>query len=140
MKVDKYDMPDDLLYQKNHCWARKEGDLIVVGFDDFGQQLAGTVKRIQTLEEEDEVSQDKPFGTLSTGKWTGKLYAPVTGEITEVNEELEDEPSLINTDPYGEGWIIKIEPSDADELDNLIKGGDQAFADWMKQEIGAHEQ
>ena len=140
MKIDKYDMPDDLFYQKDHCWARKEGDLIVVGFDDFGQQLAGTAKRIQTLEEEDEVGQDKPFGTLSTGKWTGKLYAPVSGDITEINEELEEEPGLLNNDPYGEGWIIKIQPSDPGELDNLIKGGDSNFKDWMMKEIGEHGQ
>lgn len=140
MKIDKYDLPDDLFYQKDHCWARKEGDLIVVGFSDFGAKLAGTAKRIQTLEEEDEVGQDKPFGTLSTGKWTGKLYAPVSGEITEVNEELEEEPGTLNEDPYGEGWIIKIEPSDLSELDNLKKGGDDAFRDWMMKEIGEHEQ
>ena len=138
MKIETYDMPDDLLYQKDHCWARKEGDMIVVGFDDFGQQLAGTVKRVQSLDEEDEVSQDKPFGTLSTGKWTGKLYSPVSGEIAEVNEELEEEPKLVNEDPYGEGWIIKVEPSDMGELDNLIKGGDSNFSDWMKKEIGEH--
>ena len=140
MKIDKYDMPDDLFYQKDHCWARKEGELIVVGFDDFGQQLAGTAKRIQTLEEEDEVGQDKPFGTLSTGKWTGKLYAPVSGEIAEINEELEEEPSLLNDDPYGGGWIIKIQPSDPGELDKLIKGSDSNFRDWMMKEIGEHGQ
>ena len=140
MKIDTYEMPDDLLYQKNHCWARQEGDIIVVGFDDFGLQLAGTVKRIQTLDEEDDVNQDKPFGTLSTGKWTGKLYAPVSGEISEVNEELEDEPGLLNEDPYGEGWIIKIDPSDPSELDNLFKGGSTSFQDWMAKEIGEHKQ
>ena len=140
MKIGKYDMPDDLLYHKDHCWARKEGDLVVVGFNDFGLKLAGTVKRIQTLEEEDDVSQDKPFGTLSTGKWTGKLYSPISGNITETNEELEEEPSVVNDAPYGEGWIIKVEPDDLSELENLIKGGDTNFKDWMEKEIGEHEQ
>lgn len=138
MKIGKYELPDDLYFHKEHCWARKEGDVVVVGFDDFGQQLAGTAKRVQSLDEEDEVSQDKPFGTLSTGKWTGKLYSPVSGEITEVNEELEEEPKLLNDDPYGEGWVIKVEPSDMSELDNLLKPGSPEITEWMNKEIGEH--
>jgi glycine cleavage system H protein len=133
-----YNIPDDLYYHKEHMWARVEGDVVIVGGTDFMQKLAGDVKRIVTLEEDDEVEQDKPFGTISTGKWTGKLYAPVTGEITEVNEELDSEPKLVNDDPYGEGWIIKIKASDMDELGNLMKPGDGKFEDWFKSEVDKH--
>jgi glycine cleavage system H protein len=97
--------------------------------------MAGTIKRVETLEEDDEVSQDKPFGTMSSGKWTGKLYSPVSGEIVEVNEDLEDEPGTINESPYGDGWIIKVKPEDEGELGNLQKGGTDEFAEWMKKEI-----
>jgi glycine cleavage system H protein len=135
MKIEEYDLPDDLFYHKEHCYAKQDGDVIVVGISDFAQQMAGTIKRVETLEEDDEVSQDKPFGTMSSGKWTGKLYSPVSGEIVEVNEDLEDEPSTINESPYGDGWIIKIKPEDPGELEQLHKGGTDAFAAWMKEEI-----
>ena len=108
--------------------------MIVVGVTDFAQQMAGTIKRVETLDEDDEVQQGKPFGTLSSGKWTGKLYSPVSGEIAEINEELEDEPKLINDSTYAEGWIIKIRPSSSDELNNLMKPNDD-FVAWFKKEI-----
>jgi len=135
MQIDEYKFPDGLYYHKEHCWARVENNLVVAGITDFTQKMAGTIKRIATLEEEDEVSQDKPFGTLSSAKSTGKLYAPVSGEITEVNEDDEDNPKLCNDDPYGKGWIIKISPSNLDaDLSKLMKIGPE-FETWIKKEI-----
>ena len=134
MKIGEYDLPDDLLYHTEHTYAKVEGDLVAVGVTDFAQKMAGTIKRVVTLEEDDEVQMGKPFGTMSSGKWTGKLYSPVSGEITEVNEDLEDEPKLINDSPYDEGWVVKIKLSDMEELDKLMKAGDD-FANWMKNEI-----
>jgi glycine cleavage system H protein len=135
MQIEDYFTPDDVYIQKDHYWARVEGDVVVIGVTDFAQKMAGTIKRVVTLEEDDEVAQDKPFGTISSGKWTGKLYSPVSGEITEVNEDVEDEPSLINEDPYGEAWLIKVSPSNLDgDLANLMKPGPE-FETWMKKEI-----
>jgi len=135
MKIDDYEFPEDLYYHKEHLWARVENDLVVVGLTDFTQKMAGIIKRIATLEEDDEVNQDKPFGTMSSGKWTGKLYSPISGEITEVNEDVEDDPKLCNEDPYGEGWIIKVSPEDLDtELGKLMKIGPE-FQTWIKKEI-----
>ena len=135
MKVDEYDFPDELYYHKEHCWAKVEGDVVVIGVTDFTQKLAGTIKRVATLEEDDEVGQDKPFGTINSGKWTGKLYSPVSGEVTEVNEDLEDEPKLCNEAPYGDGWIVKISPSNLDaDLKNLMKTGPE-FDTWYIKEI-----
>lgn len=135
MKIDEFDLPDDLYYHKEHCWAKPDGDLVIVGMTDFAQKMAGTIKRVVTLEEEDEVSQDKPFGTMSSGKWTGKIYSPINGEIEEVNEEIEDNPKLCNDDPYGEGWLVKISPSDLDaDLENLMKTGPE-FEAWFRKEV-----
>ena len=135
MQIDEYKFPDGFYYHKEHCWARVENNLVVAGITDFTQKMAGTIKRIVTLEEEDEVSQDKPFGTMSSGKWTGKLYAPVSGEIVEVNEDVEDDPKLCNEDPYGKGWIIKISPNNLDtDLNKLMKIGPE-FETWIKKEI-----
>lgn len=139
MKIDEYEMPDDLYYHEEHLWAKKEGDLVVIGVNDFAQKMAGTIKRVVTLEEDDEVQQGKPMGTMSSGKWTGKMYAPVSGEITEVNEDLEDDPSLINNSPYDEGWVAKIEPSDPDEINNLIKGGTDKLSEWLNGQIQEHK-
>ena len=136
MKIDEYNFPDDFYYHKEHLWAKVEDDLVVVGLTDFTQQMAGTIKRIATLEEDDEVSQDKPFGTMSSGKWTGKLYSPISGEISEVNEDVIDDPKLCNEDPYDEGWIIKVSPSDLDtELGNLMKTNQPDFVPWVNKEI-----
>lgn len=137
MKIDEYDMPDDLYYHSDHSWAKKEGEQVVVGLNDFAQKLAGTIKRVVTLEEDDEVSQGKPCGTISSGKWTGKFYSPISGEIVEINEEIEDEPKIINTDPYGKGWLFKVEPEDIDELNNLLQG--DAMVKWLKAEIAEHK-
>jgi glycine cleavage system H protein len=134
MKIDEYDLPDDLYYHAEHTYAKLEGDMVLVGVTDFAQKLAGTIKRVVTLEEDDEVQQGKPFGTMSSGKWTGKLYSPISGEIVEINEDLEDEPKLVNDSPYGDGWLVKIKPNDMGELDNLMKPGDD-FANWMKGQI-----
>ncbi len=135
MQIDEYTFPEGLYFQKDHYWARVEGDVVVIGVSDFAQKLAGTIKRVVTLEEDDEIVRDKPIGTLSSGKWTGKLYAPVSGEIVEVNEDIEDEPSLINDDPYGAGWVLKVEPSDLEaDLAALKKTGPE-FEVWMKKEI-----
>ncbi|UCE37325.1 MAG: glycine cleavage system protein GcvH [Thermoplasmata archaeon] len=134
MKIDEYEMPDDLYYHVEHTYAKVDGDMVLVGLTDFTQKMAGTIKRVVTLEEGDEVQQGKPMGTLSSGKWTGKLYSPISGEIVEVNEDLEDEPSLINDSPYQEGWVVKIKPKDLNELNSLMKTGKE-FEAWMKQQI-----
>jgi glycine cleavage system H protein len=139
MDIDGYKVPDNLLYHKEHMWARVEGDLVVIGGTDFMVKLAGAVKRVVTLEEDDEVEAGKAFGTISTGKWTGKLYSPVSGEIAEVNEDVDANPKIINDDPYGKGWLIKVKPSNLQgDIAGLMKANDGAFEPWFKAEIAKH--
>ncbi len=133
MEVKGYNFPDELYYDKNHYWARLEGDLVVMGTTDLTQKLAGEITFVDVPGEGDEVSQGKPFGSIESGKWVGRVYAVVSGEVAQGNEELEDAPELINEDCYGAGWICKIKPSDlAAELGTLMQG--QAYADWVKAE------
>jgi glycine cleavage system H protein len=120
MKHKEYDLPDDVKYHAEHMWARMDGDLVVVGVTDFAQKLAGDIVYVDMPMEGDEVTRDKPFGTIETGKWVGKLYAPVSGTVEEYNEEVEDDALIINEDPYGEGWVIKVKPDDASEFDSLL--------------------
>jgi glycine cleavage system H protein len=108
MELEGYDFPDDLWYDKNHFWARIEGDTVVMGTTDFAQKLAGDIGYVEIPEEGQKVQQGKPFGSIESGKWVGRIYAVFSGEVTAVNEALEDEPELINASPYDQGWICKI--------------------------------
>jgi glycine cleavage system H protein len=120
VKHKEYDLDDNVKYHAEHMWARMEGDQVVIGITDFAQKLAGDIVYVDMPMEGDEVSKDKPFGTIETGKWVGKLYAPVSGTVEEYNEEVEDDALIINEDPYGNGWIIKVTPDDASEMDGLL--------------------
>lgn len=138
MKIEKYEMPDGLYYHEEHSWAKKDGDIIIVGVNDFAQKLAGEIVYVDLPYEGDELTQGKPFATIESGKWVGKIYAPVSGEIIEVNEDVDDDASIINTDPYGDGWVVKIKPTNLDELNKLMKG--DVIVEWLKKEIKAHEE
>ncbi|MBW1683165.1 MAG: glycine cleavage system protein GcvH [Deltaproteobacteria bacterium] len=138
-EIKGYDMPDELYYNKDHCWARVDGSRVTVGMSDFFQKEAGDIVFIDLPEEEDEVEQGEVCGKIQSRKWIGKIVAPVSGEIVEVNEELEEDTSLINTDPYGEGWILVIDASDLEEeLENLIHG--EAVVDFIEAEIKRAEE
>lgn len=137
--IKGYYMPDELFYSKDHSWARVEGNRVTVGMTDFFQQEAGDIVFVDLPEEEDEVSQGEVCGKIQSRKWIGKLVAPVSGEIVEINEDLEDDTSLINTDPYGEGWIIIIEAENLDsELDSLMQDDDVVA--FIEQEIKTAEE
>ena len=138
--VKGYNMPDELYYHKDHSWARVEGKKVTVGMNDFFQQEAGDIVFVDLPEEEDDVSQDEVCGKIQSRKWIGKLVAPVSGEITEINEDLEDDTSLINSDPYGEGWILVIEATDDldSELKNLMQG--DALVSFIEEEIKRAEE
>jgi len=125
MKIGEYDFPEDLYYEKNHFWAKDDGSgNIIIGASDFFQQLAGEIVFIELPMVGTKIEQSKSFSSLESGKWVGKLFAPFSGEIIEINEELEDSPELINESPYDEGWIAKIKPTDLDgEAGNLMKTG-----------------
>ena len=120
MKHKEYELAEDVRYHAEHMWARMEDDLVVVGVTDFAQRLAGDIVYVDMPMDGDPVSKDKPFGTIETGKWVGKLYSPVDGEVVEYNEEVEDDALIINEDPYGGGWIIKVEPEDASQFDGML--------------------
>jgi glycine cleavage system H protein len=124
MEIQGYHFPDDLYYDKNHFWARVDGDVVIMGATDFSQKLAGEITYVDVEQEGEEVEQGKPFASIESGKWVGRVYAVVSGEVAEVNEDLEDEPETINESCYEKGWLFKISPSSLDdELGNLMKAG-----------------
>uniref|UniRef100_A0A7C4UCL7 Glycine cleavage system H protein n=1 Tax=candidate division WOR-3 bacterium TaxID=2052148 RepID=A0A7C4UCL7_UNCW3 len=134
--IKGYVVSEDLFYHKEHMWVKVDGDVAIVGLDDFAQKLAGEISFVDLPSEGDSVSKDEAIGSFETGKWMGKFFAPVSGEIIEKNNEVEDDPSLINSDPYGKGWIIKIKMSNKDELNSLMKYPD--VEKWLNDEIAKH--
>ena len=134
MEFESYNMPDELYYEPNHYWVRQEGDLLTMGMDDFARKLAGQIVFVQLPEEGKAIKLGKKFASVESGKWLGKVYAPVNGEIAGVNEELETNPGLINQDCYGAGWMYKIKPDDVAEVQNLLHGT-ETVQKWLVEEI-----
>lgn len=113
--------PEELKYTREHEWLRDNGDgTATIGVTDFAQGELGDIVFVELEEEGFEFEQNEVFGTVEAVKTVSELYAPVSGEIIEINEELEDEPELVNSDPYGAGWMVKIKMSDSSELDDLM--------------------
>ena len=139
MEIQGYNLPDDLYYEQNHFWVRLEGDQVVMGLDDFGQKMAGDIVFIQLPPEGKRLKAGKSFAKMESGKWLGKVYAPVNGELAEINEELEINPALVNEDCYGKGWMYKILPDDRSELDKLIHGP-EAIEKWLLAEIEKYKE
>ena len=134
MEVEGYFFPDDLYYHKEHYWAKVEGDVVVVGTSDFAQKLSGQIVYVELPSVGRSVEQGKPCGSMESGKWVGRIYAPVSGTVKTVNEELEETPELINESPYEKGWVFKVKASNvAEELKTLIKGED--LKEFIKSEI-----
>lgn len=113
--------PKDLKYTKEHEWIRDNGDgTVTIGITDFAQGELGDIVFIEIEPEGSEFDQDEVFGTVEAVKTVSELYSPVGGEIAEINRTLEDEPELVNSDPYGEGWMVKLKVSDSSELESLL--------------------
>ena len=118
--------PDDLRYSREHEWARVEGDRVTIGITEYAQGELGEIVYVELPEVGAEVEHMETFGTVESVKAVSDLYAPVSGEVIEVNEALEDEPGLINTDSYGDGWMVVVEMSDPDELADMMTAEEYA--------------
>lgn len=135
-EVEGFFLPGDLYYdRKDHLWARIENGNVRVGLDMFGQKAAGNVAYIKLMPPGKKVKKGKAFGSLEAGKYVGPLKAPVSGTILITNNRVIEQPSLVNTDPYGEGWFVIIEPENLEEdLMDLVHGEDEVRV-WLESEI-----
>jgi glycine cleavage system H protein len=113
-------IPSELKYTKDHEWIKIEGDTVTIGITDFAQSELGDIVYVDVDTLDDTVERDEVFGSVEAVKTVSDLFMPLTGEVTEFNEGLEDEPELVNKDPYGAGWMIKVTISDASQLDELL--------------------
>ncbi len=116
--------PENLKYTKEHEWVRVEGDSVYIGITDYAQDQLGDIVFIDIPTLDEELEAGDIFGTIEVVKTVSDLFIPVSGTVIEVNETLEDQPELVNEDPYGEGWIIKVEPSNKEDFDSLLSAAE----------------
>lgn len=113
-------LPENLKYTKDHEWILVEGDIATVGITDFAQGELGEIVYVEIETEGETLDNEEVFGTVEAVKTVSDLFMPISGEIVEFNTGLEEEPELVNSDPYGKGWMIKIKITDSSELENLL--------------------
>ncbi|MCH2033834.1 MAG: glycine cleavage system protein GcvH [Tenacibaculum sp.] len=113
-------IPAELKYTKDHEWVKVEGDVAIIGITDFAQSELGDIVYVDVDTLDETVETEEVFGSVEAVKTVSDLFMPLTGEIIEFNEKLEDEPELVNSDPYGEGWMIKVKISDNAQVDGLL--------------------
>lgn len=119
-------LPKELKYTKDHEWVRLEGKVATVGITDFAQRELGDIVYVEIETEGEEVEEGEVFGTVEAVKTVSDLFMPLSGTISEVNEDLEGEPELVNSDPYGKGWMIKIELEDTAAFNSLLSADEYA--------------
>lgn len=117
-------IPSELKYTKDHEWVKIEDDIAIVGITDFAQGELGDIVYVDVDTLDETVEVEEVFGSVEAVKTVSDLFMPLTGEIVEFNEALEDEPELVNTDPYGEGWLIKVKVSDTTQMESLLTDED----------------
>ena len=134
-RVEGIDLPDELYYQpEDHLWVRLEGAQARVGLNDLAQRSAGAVSAVRLKPAGRPIARGKPFGTMEAGKYVGPLKAPMAGQVVEINPEVMSQPGLLNSDPYGKGWLILMEPEDtARDLADLVHG--QAAQSWLERSV-----
>lgn len=114
------EFPSNVKYTKEHEWIRVEGDIAYVGITDYAQEQLGDIVFVDIPTEGETLEKEEAFGTIEVVKTISDLFLPVSGEVLEQNEALADNPELVNKDPYGEGWLIKIKPNDANDVNDLL--------------------
>ncbi|PYZ92891.1 glycine cleavage system protein H [Salipaludibacillus keqinensis] len=113
-------LPKDFKYSEEHEWVKVEGEKVRIGITDFAQSELGDIVFVELPEVGDELQADEPFGSVESVKTVSELYAPISGKVVEVNEELEDSPEFVNESPHEKAWMVIVEPSDQSEMDNLM--------------------
>ncbi len=125
-------VPEDLHYSKDHEWVRVEGDQAVIGVTDYAQNSLGDVVYVELPKAGEQFATNESFGSVESVKAVSEVFTPVSGEVAKINESLADEPEKVNTDPYGEGWMIRVRMANASEVDSLLTAAE--YEDFTKAE------
>lgn len=119
-EIDELKFPDNVRYSEDHEWARPEGDLFVIGISDYAQDQLGDIVFVELPEAGAQIAEKGEFGSVESVKAVSELFAPIGGEVVEINTALEENPELVNEKPYDSGWMIKIKPADAKAFDRMM--------------------
>lgn len=133
-RIDPYEFPDELYYDKEHVWTKVDGNVATIGVTQFGQALAGDIVFVEAPRAGREVAKGEPFMSMESGKWVGRIKSPIAGKIIAANDELEWDTSLVNSDPYGKGWLAKIEIKDPASLNELMHANSPEYAAIIAQD------
>ena len=117
-------IPQELKYTKDHEWIKVDGNVVTIGITDFAQKELGDIVYVEIESDGEELEQGDVFGTVEAVKTVSDLFMPISGKVIEINENLESEPEIVNSDPYGKGWMIKVEIADASGLDAMLSADD----------------
>ncbi|PID40531.1 MAG: glycine cleavage system protein H [Proteobacteria bacterium] len=128
--IEELNLPEDVRYTDDHEWAKQNGDVVRIGISDYAQDQLGDIVFVELPEVGDAFEQGDEFGTVESVKAVSELYMPMAGEVTAINGGLEDEPELVNTDPYAGGWMIEIKAKNTADLDALKSKSD--YLDMLK--------
>ena len=123
---------EDLHYSKDHEWVRVDGNIATIGITDYAQNSLGDVVYVEVSKPGDELAANESFGSVESVKAVSELFTPVSGVVSEQNESLQDEPEAVNTDPYGDGWMIRVKMSSPGEVDSLLTAAE--YEDFTKEE------
>ncbi len=135
------DFPEGLKYSKEHEWVLVEDDVAIIGITEFAQGELGDIVFVELPEVGEKISKDDPFGSLESVKAVSDIFAPISGSVVEINDDLKENPETVNEDPYGDGWMIKIQMTDMDELKDLMSSQDYAeFIEQQKEEDDDEEE
>lgn len=137
--IEGFDFPDDLFYTKEHVWAKVDGDNVTIGLTQFGQDVAGDILYVEAPAAGRDVAKDEAFMSMESGKWVGRVKSPVSGKVLESNDELEWESDLVNSDPYGNGWLTKLKASNLDELSTLFRSDSADYAAFIAEEKSKYD-
>jgi len=135
------DFPEGLKYSKEHEWVLVEDGVAIIGITEFAQGELGDIVFVELPEVGEKISKDDPFGSLESVKAVSDIFAPISGAVVEINDDLKENPEAINEDPYGDGWMIKVQMTDMDELKDLMSSDDYAeFIEQQKEEDDDEEE
>lgn len=135
VNADMKVFPEDLLYSREHKWVRVDGDVATIGITDYAQEKLGEILSVELPEVDTYVERDEQFGSIESTKSVVELISPLSGEVIAVNEDIADDVSILNSDPHDMGWMIVVEMSDMEELDDLLDA--QGYLDYIAQESDA---
>src|SRR5262245_27860744 len=125
-------VPEDLHYSKDHEWVRVDGGIAIIGITDYAQNSLGDVVYVELPKKGEEFATNEPFGSVESVKAVSEVFTPVAGVIAETNEQLNDTPEKVNSDPYGEGWMVKLKMANPGEVDSLLSAAE--YEDFTKAE------